>query len=60
MRIFILIMGAVAALCGGIATLSGLGAFSPPVEGQSLALTLVGVALLVSGCAAMWLSNRRS
>lgn len=60
MRIFILILGAIAALSGGLAMLSGLGAFSAQIEGQSLALTLVGVALLISGCVAMWLSNRRA
>ena len=55
-----MILGAIAALSGGLAMLSGLGAFSEQIEGQSLALTLVGVALLISGCVAMWLSNRRA
>ncbi len=60
MRIFILILGALAALSGGLAMLTGLGIISPAPEGQALALTLVGLALLVTGCLAMWLSNRRA
>jgi hypothetical protein len=59
MRIFILILGAVAALAGGLSMLSGLGILAPAPPAQSLALTLVGVALLITGCIAMWLSARR-
>jgi hypothetical protein len=60
MRIFILILGALAALSGGLAMLSGLGFVTPAPQGQSLAFTLVGMALLITGCLAMWLSNRQA
>ena len=59
MRVFIALLGAVAAFCGGLAMQSGLGVFSPAPAGQSLALTLVGLALFITGCTAMWLSFRR-
>lgn len=59
MRTFIGILGGVAALCGGLAMQSGLGIFAPAPPGQSMALTLFGLALLIVGCVAMWLSLRR-
>jgi hypothetical protein len=59
MRIFILVLGAVAAISGGVTMLSGLGIITPAPQSQALALTLVGTALLITGCIAMWLSRRR-
>jgi hypothetical protein len=59
MRIFIMVLGAIAALSGGLSMLSGLGIVATAPQAQSLALTLVGIALLITGCLAMWLSARR-
>lgn len=58
MTMFITILGGLAAICGAMATLYGLGAFGAAPAGMSLALTLVGLALLIAGGVAMYLSGR--
>ncbi|MBJ3784839.1 hypothetical protein [Devosia sediminis] len=60
MTMFITLLGGLSLVCGAMVLLYGLGAFGLVPSGMVLALTLVGLALMIVGFAGVWLSRRAS
>jgi hypothetical protein len=60
MTMFITLLGGLSLIAGAIVLLYGLGAFGLVPSGMALALTLVGLALMIVGFVGVWLSKRAS